>query len=272
MLPIVFRLGNFRLTSYVAAIVLSGVITLFYFKRFESQLGLRKKEDFWLLVNVLGFAGFLGARLLYLHSHPPVVESFVAAVISNQTGLSTFGALSGVLLGAAGVSWYLKINFLRLLDYVCLAIPVGHAIARLGCFLNGCCYGRAVDGHFPCAVVFTDPAAVLPPALLGVSLHPVQLYEAAGDLLLAGILYFFVRPRVGLGRFGPGLICAGYAAGYGVLRYASEAFRGNPELMRGSLMPVAQVFSLLTILVAAVFMFCAAKGRHTAAPNKFIPS
>ena len=274
MMPVFIRIGDFRLTSYVALIGLAGIVTLFYFKHFESRLGLKKPEDFWFLVNVTGLAGFLGGRLVYLFSSPMVFlgpGDFASALVSNQTGLSTFGALLGVLAGVTGACWYLGISSLRVFDHVCLAIPLGHAIARVGCFLNGCCYGRAVAGPLGWSVTFTDPASAVAPGLLGVPLHPTQLYEAGGDLLLAGLLYFLVRPRVGRGRFGPGLVSAGYVAGYGVLRYANEAFRANPELLPGTTIPLAQIYSLVMLPVAAVFMFRAARWQPAADPPPPIP-
>lgn len=267
MMPVFIRSGNFQLTSYVALIALAGIVTLLYFKRFEARLGLAQREDFWFLINVIGLAGFLGGRLLHLFSRsPPFVDfrGFVTALISNQTGLSTFGALVGVLAGAYYGCRHLKLNFLPVLDYVCLVIPVGHAIARLGCFLTGCCYGSPVEGSHAWSVVFTDPAAAVPPAWLGLPLHAVQLYEAAGDLLLGALLYFLVWPMVGRGRFGPGLVCAAYFAGYGALRFGVEFFRGNPELVPGTALPLAQLGALLTISVAAFFLLLAAKLRPAA--------
>lgn len=266
-MPVFIRSGNIQLTSYVALIALAGIVTLLYFKRFEPRLGLAKREDFWFLMNVIGLSGFLGGRLFHLFSSPlafPDFRSFVAALISNQTGLSTFGAVLGVLAGAYYGCRSLKLNFLLVLDHVFLVIPVGHAIARLGCFLTGCCYGRAVEGSHAWSVVFTDPAAALPPELLGVPLHATQLYEAAGELLLGVMLYFLVLPSVGRGRFGSGLVCAAYFAGYGLLRFVIEFFRGNPELVRGTTVPLAQLFSLVMISVAAVFLLLAAKLRPAA--------
>ena len=264
MMPVFIQSGNFQLTSYVALIAVAGIVTLLYFKRFETRLGLAQREDFWLLINVIGLSGFLGGRLFHFFSSPPAFldfRSFVAALISNQTGLSTFGALVGVLVGTYYGCRYLKLNTLSVLDHVCLVIPVGHALARLGCFLTGCCYGSPVEGGHAWSVVFTDPAAAVPPAWLGVPLHAAQLYEAAGDLLLGALLYFLVWPDVGRGRFGPGLVCAAYFAGYGVLRFGVEFFRGNPELVRGTTLSLAQLCALLMIAVAAFFLLLAAKLR-----------
>src|SRR3954471_15383557 len=170
MMPVFLRIGSYQLTSYVALIAVAGIVTLFYFKRFESKLGLNRPEDFWLLVNVIAISGFLGARLFDLFSGPVAFldfRDFLATLVSNQGGLSTFGALLGVLVGTIGACRYLGLSVLRVFDYVCLAVPVGHAIARVGCFLNGCCYGREAGEHVACAVVFTNRSAALPPELLG---------------------------------------------------------------------------------------------------------
>lgn len=266
------------LSSYVLLIALAGIVTLVYFKKFESKLGLKKPGDFWLLASVIGFSGFLGARLHHLFSGPFVflgVGDFVSALVSNQTGLSTFGAFLGVLGGAYYACWHLGLDYFRVLDHVCLAMPVGHAIARLGCFLNGCCYGRPVEGELAWSVVFTNPAAALPPELHGVALHPTQLYEAAGDLVLAGVLYRLL-PRVGTGRFGPGLISAGCIAGYGLLRFANESFGGNSTMWQDTSIPAARIFSLVMLVVAAAFMIRAARWRQAAPtpaqPSRYKPS
>jgi hypothetical protein len=58
MMPVFIRSGNIQLTSYVALIALAGIVTLLYFQRFESRLGLAKREDFWYLMNVIGLSGF----------------------------------------------------------------------------------------------------------------------------------------------------------------------------------------------------------------------
>lgn len=265
MLPVFIRFGGFLVTSYMMMIALAGVVTLLIFKKFDSKLGLNHREDFWFLANSIGFSGFIGGRLHYLFSGPFVFQGFgdfASALVSNQTGLSTFGAFLGVLCGTCYACWYLGVDYLRVFDYASLAIPVGHAIARIGCFLNGCCYGHPVEGHPVWSVVFTDPAAAVPAELLGVPLHPTQLYEAGGDLILAGLLYFLVRPRVGQGRFGHGLVCAGFLAGYGMLRFATESFGGNPAMLAGMSMPAAKIFSLIMIGLAVVFLIRAAKWRQ----------
>lgn len=263
MHPIFFRFGHFQVTSYVALIALAGVVSLLYFRRFKGALGLPEDNSFWFLANVIGISGVLGGRLLDLLLDPKVYTGsadFFGTLTTNKDGFSTFGVLGGVLLGVFFACRRLKVDYLRTLDYVCLVIPLGHGIARIGCFLNGCCYGCRPQGDLPWAVVFTHPAAAIQADLLGVPLHPTQLYEATGDLFLAGILYILVRPSVEKGSFPRGLVAVGYFAGYGLLRFFNDFLLGNPPWWNESGVTPAQIFSLVIILLAAI-LFSVAMSR-----------
>jgi phosphatidylglycerol---prolipoprotein diacylglyceryl transferase len=88
-------------------------------------------------------------------------------------------------------------------------LPLGQAVGRLGCFLNGCCLGEPWDG--PWAVT-----------MAGAARHPAQLYEAALDLLLAGALWVTrLRPRP------EGNLFRRYLVGYALIRFGLEPLRGD---------------------------------------------
>lgn len=257
MHPILLRAGNFQLTSYVALIALAGVCSLLFFRRFKGVLGLPDDSSFWFLANVIGISGVIGGRLFDLLLHPKNyagVGDFLAALTTNKDGFSTFGVLGGVMLGVWFACRNLRMDYLRTLDYVCLVIPVGHGIARIGCFLNGCCHGCVPHGGLPWAVVFTDPAAAVHSGFLGQPLHPTQLYEAAGDWLLAGVLYFLVRPRVERGILPRGLVAVGYFAGYGLIRFITDFYLGNSPEWNGAGVTLGQIFSLVIIMLAVILL------------------
>jgi phosphatidylglycerol:prolipoprotein diacylglycerol transferase len=147
------------------------------------------------------------------------------AIFAFNKGFSVLGAFVGVVGGVWLMARRRKIAFLRLLDYVSLVAPFWHIFGRLGCFSAGCCYGRPTDE--PWAVRFTDPRSMVPPELLGKSLHPTQLYEAFGDLAIFLALYFLVLPRLEQGRIRPGVLSGLYFAAYGILRFFNEFCRGD---------------------------------------------
>ena len=75
-----------------------------------------------------------------------------------------------------------KMPLLPTLDTCAAALPIGHAIGRLGCFAAGCCYGKPTTVAW--GVVFKNPMAEqLAGTPLGVHLHPTQLYEASLEFL-----------------------------------------------------------------------------------------
>lgn len=166
--------------------------------------------------------------------HPP--RDCLAALKFWQGGLTFYG---GLLLALPGGLWYVRRRRLdagRVVDIAAPCVMLGLALGRVGCFFNGCCYGVATDGSL--GVQFPGhPGPV----------HPTQLYEAAGALLLAAALHAGMRWR-GRGR-GAGL--GWMLVGYGVLRTVIEIFRDDP---RGSIGPLStsQIISIPLIALGAV--------------------
>jgi phosphatidylglycerol:prolipoprotein diacylglycerol transferase len=113
------------------------------------------------------------------------------------------GGIIGLVLGVACARWTGLYSgpTARLADVLAAAIPAGMAVARLGCFATGCCFGTV--SHLPWAVTYGPPAAAwgrhvrdehLSAAVpLSLPVHPVQLYEAALCILLTAFLLRFQR-------------------------------------------------------------------------------
>lgn len=116
-----------------------------------------------------------------------------------------------------------RIPLWKMADYAIPGLAAGHALGRVGCFLNGCCYGRAATAHPAWGVVY--PACSEPgQAFAGVPLYPVQLLEAAGLLAIWSVL-LWAYPR----RKREGEVFALYLLLYPPLRFALEYLRGDPR-------------------------------------------
>jgi phosphatidylglycerol:prolipoprotein diacylglycerol transferase len=140
-----------------------------------------------------------------------------------RVGFVFFGGLAGASIAAAGFSVARGLSFARGADYFAVALPLGHAIGRVGCFFAGCCAGR-------------------PP-------HPVQLYEAFALALIA------LACRVALAAVERHALARGtafraYLALYGTLRIALDPLRadGRPERFFG--ISHQQGIALLVVLLA----------------------
>jgi phosphatidylglycerol:prolipoprotein diacylglycerol transferase len=115
-------------------------------------------------------------------------------------------------------------------DVFAPGIALGHALGRLGCFAAGCCFGKESGPWgvaFPRGSVAFDElgsvGALSPGASFTPPLHPTQLYEAGGELVLFAVL-LALRPRW---RARPGALVLAYAALYAALRFTVELFRGD---------------------------------------------
>ncbi|MFR0912403.1 MAG: prolipoprotein diacylglyceryl transferase [Evtepia gabavorous] len=117
------------------------------------------------------------------------------------------------------------------------AVPLFHTFGRVGCFLAGCCYGIPAPAGWP-GVTFR----VSPVAPNGVALLPVQLYEAAGCLLLFLLLHRLARR----GWKGEALLLV-YLAAYALFRFALEFLRGDAARGMWGVFSTSQLLALVTL-------------------------
>jgi phosphatidylglycerol:prolipoprotein diacylglycerol transferase len=174
--------------------------------------------------------GFIGARVLYILMHPESIQSFADLFRVWQGGIVFYGCIIGGLIGSL-IYWYRHpFPFLPMADAVAPSLVLGLALGRVGCWLNGCCYG--VVCHLPWAVQFPahSPAwtrhvelgLIEPSALSSLPVHPTQLYSVLDGLFLLGLLtaYFPRRRR-------DGEVMALLMIGYGITRFLVELLRAD---------------------------------------------
>jgi phosphatidylglycerol:prolipoprotein diacylglycerol transferase len=196
-------------------------------------------------------AGIIGARLLFLLLESPE-HGFNLSLFFRiwEGGLSFHGGLLGAIAAVATYTRIKKIPFLAMADVLAPSLAIGYAFTRIGCFLNGCCYGS--ETHLPWAVGFVDPitGGHTPPS------HPAQLYAFAANLAIFGILTLFEKKSRG-----NGYVFFVYLALYSVYRFLIEIVRkGVTATVFWNGLTQAQVLSL--VLLAAVIIVIAAGYRH----------
>ena len=227
MLPDVLDLGFATIKGYGLMIGVGLLVSYLVVQGEIRRRGLKRLDDrFPFLVVLIAVTAFLGGKLFYALTYPEgfghLVDRGLLAVVSR--GFVFYGAI--VLCVPTTVlalrAWGQPV--LPTIDVLILGVPLIHAFGRFGCFLAGCCYGSHCD--LPWAVTFDQGQG-----LMGLPLHPVQLYEALGDLALFFFLWFVPRRR---GRF-PGQTLLLYLIGYALLRFCVEWFRGdgNPIVFGG---------------------------------------
>ena len=143
-------------------------------------------------------------------------------------------------------------NVFRLSDMLVVAIPLGHAFGRVGCFFYGCCYGRISDSAFAVSFPRGSPAwyeqlnggLIAPSALESLPVLPTQLVEAAAALVLFAVLAMVCLRTA---KTMPGFVSGCYFAGYALVRFPLEWLRGDPRAAVGPF-SISQAISLGLLL------------------------
>jgi phosphatidylglycerol:prolipoprotein diacylglycerol transferase len=218
MLPILFRLGPITVYSYGVMMAVAFVAGWLFARWYLPRHGVdREMATDLLLAAAVG--GLAGARLLYVATNWPVFAANPLWVFQFQRGGMVF--YGGLIGGAAAVTAYVlakRLPVAVIADGGAMAVPLGSAIGRLGCFLNGCCSGRTTDAWF--GIVFPQTFS---------KVIPTQLIDSGANLLIFLVLLHLtvrVRPR-------PGVLWWGFLTLYGTSRFLVEMLRVNPPLALG---------------------------------------
>ncbi|MBI3615515.1 MAG: prolipoprotein diacylglyceryl transferase [Candidatus Omnitrophica bacterium] len=245
MHPILFRWGPFTFYSYGLMLALGFLGAIRLAARRALRLGLNPTQIQTLGVVVL-LGGIAGARAAYVALNWAAFRSNLLEIIRlDHGGLVFYGGLAGGIL--TGI-WTVRKAQLPLWITVDLMVPplvLAHAIGRIGCFLNGCCYGK--PSSVPWAVVF--PPETVPR-------HPTQLYESGALILL-----FFLLKAVERRRPRPGTVFLIYGFSYGIWRFFIEFLRGdNPAAACG--LTAFQWASIPLALTCGWLLFKSFRGRQ----------
>jgi len=246
MFPVLIRIGPLTIHTYGFMIASAFLLGLWLALRQAEREGLSKEK-----ITDIGFyalfSGIIGARVFFIATNWPHFSGHPIDMIKIwEGGLVFYG---GVIFALPTVLWYAKKQGLSLwqtIDVWAPSIAVGHALGRLGCFCAGCCYGRPTD--LPWAVTFSNPESL---AIIGVPLHPTQLYESAAELMNFAILLFIRKKKTFHGQ-----VFWMYVLNYAIIRALIELFRGDIE--RGFVMPgisTSQGISIVMFITAVAFLF-----------------
>jgi phosphatidylglycerol:prolipoprotein diacylglycerol transferase len=220
MFPILLKFGWLEVRSYgffAALGFLAGIlVSLFYADR--EKIDRQNILDLSILTIISAIAG---ARLFYVIGQWDYYRSNPLEIVMVQNGGLVY--LGGLLCSIAAVYCYgraKKIPLLKLFDAATPGTALGYAIGRIGCFLNGCCFG--LPTKLPWGVVF--PKGSLAEAYCAdVPLHPTQLYSSLAMLLACLVLAWLYRRK----KFDGQIIFLGLIF-YSLYRFVVEFFRFCP--------------------------------------------
>ncbi|MCK4244627.1 MAG: prolipoprotein diacylglyceryl transferase [Candidatus Omnitrophica bacterium] len=245
MWPILFKIGPYSVSTYYVMYAIA------FFSALSVAIILGKKRSFRPKVFVDAsfftlFFAIVGSRLFYVifnYSSSSNTDLNYMITLFLHGGNVSFGAILG---GAIALFIFLYLNrftrprFWEALDVFSPPTALGIFFGRLGCFFAGCCHGKPAFG-LPWAVVYNNPLSAC--VYKGIPIHPTQLYEAFGALLLFFFLLFLFKKELFKGQ-----LCWIFFLFYGVLRFGVEFFRGDPRPMVTPYLSLGQVICIGFIL------------------------
>mgnify|MGYP000542214411 CR=1 FL=1 len=213
------KLGEVNLHTYGVMMSMGFLVAIVLASREAKKQGESPEKildlAFWILIS-----GVVGSRVLDMvvswrdyFSEPEKLWRVW------EGGLVFYGGLIGAALATIWFVRVHKLNFWKTVDIAAPSLVIGQFFGRLGCFAAGCCHGKKSDLFW--SVRFPQ-GPIVPPQLASMHVHPTQLYEATGHILLFFALLWTRSKK----RF-HGHVFAMYLLLYPIVRFTVELFRGD---------------------------------------------
>ena len=260
MHPEIISIGPFAIRSYGLMLAV-GFLTGTIIAAIRARKAGENPEHIYNLSVWVVVSSLIGARLYYVFTHyyefradagmsplkrffSELKNMFWPIGSDGQVGISGLTLYGGIILAVIVTALYLKKNELSIPKYMDLIAPslgIGEFLTRIGCFLNGCCFGKPTEAWF--GVVFPESSAAgyfYP----GVALHPAQLYNSLTGLAIFAILVKTERYKKFDG-FSALLFFILYSAG----RFTIDFFRHYESRLKIRGLSLNQILSLVVFCV-----------------------
>jgi phosphatidylglycerol:prolipoprotein diacylglycerol transferase len=243
MHPIIYKIGPLTVYSYGMMVAIAFLVGISI-----ARIEARRKDINPELIYDFGFylviGSIIAARLYYIlfFNLQGFLEDPLSIFKVWQGGLSIHGAILGGIIAGIVFSKARKINFWNLADLISPSIILGQAIGRIGCFLNGCCFGVPTRSMFGIRFPKGSLADI---AYGGLAVHPTQIYELILNLI-GFLMLWGLRKRI---RFDGGIFLL-YLMMYAVIRIIVSQFRGDNLYIWPSNFKLADLSSIIIFIIA----------------------
>ncbi len=239
MFPIICKIGPLTVYSYGLMLAIGVILCAFLLSKEIKNTDITMDFILDLIFWVVLF-GILGARIFYILLNLEFYMNHPAEIIMiHKGGLAWQGSL---ILGSLTGGIFIKrkgLELLRILDLTAPYIALGQSIGRIGCFLNGCCYGKEVAWG-----IFVP--------IHGANLHPTQIYSTVG------LFCIFLFLKAYRNKASSGGIFILYLIFASALRFIVEFFRADHQTFFIGL-SIFQMVCLSLIIVALILKIIISK-------------
>jgi phosphatidylglycerol:prolipoprotein diacylglycerol transferase len=189
--PVAFTIGSLEVRWYGIMVAIAVAALLVIMLREAKRRGVERYVYSIFFWGIIG--GVVGGRITYVIYYWPEFAADPRAIF-GLAGSAQTGAIIGVIVAALIYAGVKRMRFSTLLtigDAFVVGGALALAISRIGCTLNGCCYGQPSPfNFFPMAVVYS-PRDTIPSQFWGVPLYPTQIYHVLWNLIVLAIVWRF---------------------------------------------------------------------------------
>ncbi len=258
---IIFQFGNLTLYSYGLMQAIAFIASLIVIFHLSKRSKISKDVLFDLSVYII-IGGIIGARVWFVVENFNIYKEDLISILKIWEGGMVFygGLLGGVISGL----FYIKRNKLDLLkvgDIINTAFPLGIFFGRIGCFLNGCCYGKISyrfglrfprENFPPPYQEQLEKGIIKPTDCCSLPVIPTQLVESFSMLFVFFILFYLYNKK----RKFDGMIFYLFFIIYGLERFFVDFLREySKNALIFKIVSLSQVTSILIIIFSSIFLF-----------------
>lgn len=251
MSPVAFNIGDFAVRWY-GILITVGIIAGIAIAYFRAKYYGLTKNDLYDLGFLVIIVGILGARITYILANLNYFLANPGEILTLQmSGLAFIGIIIFNVPAVIIFAKLRKLDFWRIVDLAAPSIAVGYFFGRLGCFMNGCCYGPES----------TCCGIIMPGTGLQSPMFPTQLLNALLALIIFVVLYYLATRKT----FYKGLLFIMFVYMYSVSSLATEFLRADPghAPILGTPLNAAQWGDILVIIIAVlIHLLILRKGKE----------
>jgi len=236
--------GPLSIQSFGLAIVIGLIIFAWLVQRHPLRKKIISRETFYNTLLLSIFIGFAGGRFLYVITNWQEF-TLLETIQIWQGGFSLLGGFISILLFVPLYLIKKNVPIIPFTDLVSIHAPLLQAISRIGCFLAGCCFGRATN--LPWGIIYTDPESFAP---CNVSIHPTQLYSALASFGIFLLLYFGIQRL----KIKPGQLTALFLILSSLERFFVDFLRADREFFSPGANNILSIHQVIALGILGVGM------------------